>query len=979
MKNLNKVLAMLVVFMMVVSTVAFASFTDVADTSSYATAIDVGVDLGIIKGYDDNTFRPEGEITRAEFAAIVVRLLGQEAQAAGAAASTQFADVPANHWAAGYVNIAVQAGVINGYGNGNFGPDDLVAYQDALTMMVRALGYEPAIGSAGYPTGYLTKAGDLGLTKNVNGTNGVPANRATVAQIAFNALDVPLMTQSGYGTFTQFVINDGYSSTTGTSNVKKTLLSENHSTVKIQGEILSSTDSTSSSTTISEKVEVLITDGLRNKFGIGAGQIWNMEVGSSDALDYVGKKCVMFVEYDEFNTTCTVKAIYETEVDSIVINLSDVETFTRPTSTPVYGDVDEDGVAGNDGNDDGDPSTQDPQQIISYNRTNGLVKTEDFDYTIAAGAAVYYNGVALSDLKANVYVGDSLVLKKSGTIELALLDTSTTTADYDTVYITANDVVVVDNVRDSASRVSTKAASHNQLKTFSYDETDGKVKATLVDANGAAMDWADLEEFDVIGVNYVATNAKAIIKAQVINNTVTGTVTEVDESANWATNPYAATAYKYVWIDDTEYEVKAFAENDKEIKVGDEGTYYLSDSGIVWHEATVSVNTNYAYVIAADNESGMDSARIKMVTADGIATYDVNSKIYVTELNINGGNKYERSTNKLAVNGVAFDLDTIENTLITYKTDANGAITAIEVALTAGTINPVNNQAYDSEDYFTIHNSGNSLTLNNYDPDDYSFNNRYTLTEDTVVFDVTDVNDNTNWEVVALKNLAEGDSLAGAYIYNVDDDDNIGAIVVTSAQGTNISGATNAATFVTGISEAYDEDGVLVDYVKGYVNGEEVVYVSDGVTLPTIGSLVIPEYKSNGDVKNYKTIVNGYQGGVQNSNNEANGYAGSATYVSAGNYTGTLTSQDSAKGRIVINGTTHKIPATANVYVYDSTSNARVKYEVNSYVGRVEYDDPAKSGTGNWVLDDKYTVAKSVDVTLYEYDGDIVDVVYYVK
>ncbi|MEE1042740.1 MAG: S-layer homology domain-containing protein, partial [Clostridia bacterium] len=253
MKNLNKVLAMLVVFMMVVSTVAFAAFTDVADTSSYATAIDVDVDLGIIKGYDDNTFRPEGEITRAEFAAIVVRLLGQEAQSAGAAASTQFADVPASHWAAGYINIAVQAGVINGYGNGNFGPDDLVAYQDALTMMVRALGYEPAIGSAGYPTGYLTKAGDLGLTKNVNGTNGVPANRGTIAQIAFNALDVPLMTQTGYGTFTQYVINDGYSSTSGYTNYKKTLLSENHRTVKVQGVILSSTDATSSSVTGTDK------------------------------------------------------------------------------------------------------------------------------------------------------------------------------------------------------------------------------------------------------------------------------------------------------------------------------------------------------------------------------------------------------------------------------------------------------------------------------------------------------------------------------------------------------------------------------------------------------------------------------------------------------------------------------------------------------------------------------------------------------
>ena len=233
MKNLNKVLAMLVVFMMVVSTVAFASsFTDVASTSSYNTAVSVDADLGLITGYEDGTFKPEGEITRSEFAAIVVRLLGQEAQATAAAASTAFVDVPATHWAAGYVNIATQAGIIKGYGNGKFGPDDLVNYEDAITMVVRALGYEPAIGAAGYPTGYLTKAGELSLTSGVSGTNGVPVNRGTVAQIAFNALDVPLMSQSGYGTFTQYIVNDGTNDT-----VKKTALSEYHSTVKFQGTV----------------------------------------------------------------------------------------------------------------------------------------------------------------------------------------------------------------------------------------------------------------------------------------------------------------------------------------------------------------------------------------------------------------------------------------------------------------------------------------------------------------------------------------------------------------------------------------------------------------------------------------------------------------------------------------------------------------------------------------------------------------------
>ncbi len=925
MKNLNKVLAMLVVFMMVVSTVAFAAFTDVAETSSYATAIDVDVDLGIIKGYDDNTFRPEGEITRAEFAAIVVRLLGQEAQSAGAAASTQFADVPASHWAAGYINIAVQAGVINGYGNGNFGPDDLVAYQDALTMMVRALGYEPAIGSAGYPTGYLTKAGDLGLTKNVNGTNGVPANRGTIAQIAFNSLDVPLMTQSGYGTFTQYVINDGYSSTSGNTNVKKTLLSENHSTVKIQGTILSSTDISSTSTTGTDKVEVKVLNDLDNKFSaIDTGDIINMEVGASDALAYVGKKCILFVEYDEFNDVCTVKALYEVvSNDSIVLDLADIEKYTATS-----------------------------------------VETEDANYSIDAKAKVYYNGVLTSKLADKVYPGDEALLAMSGTMELALLDATNATTDYDTVYITAYDVVVVDEVRAGASRVNVKTASRPILNKIFYDESKGDTKATLLDANSKVMDWADLDENDVVIVKYVAAkDGKTIYEAQVANNTVEGTVTEVDASANWGKDSQKPSDYKYVWIDGTEYKVLACAEADKVINVGDEGTYYVTDSGIVWHEATISVNNNYAYVISGQNEKDMEGAKVRMVTADGIATYDVASKIYVTDMY---GEEYKRSQNKRAVsvdkdgNAVDFDLTSLKGTLITFKTDANGTVTAIEKAL------DVEGTSYEAEDYFTVHKSVVDLT--GFDPDDNTFG-KYTIDENTVIFDVSATDKNgkaepSEYEVVAIKNLAEDDFLKAVTVYNIDDEDYIGAIVVDASSTFSISGSTNAATFVTGSSEAYDEEGVLVEYVKGYLNGEAVTYVCETGMAPAVGTLVIPEYKANGDVKKFNTVANGKVG------NNAKCVGVNATTVAGAN----VITQDSSKGRIVIDGKTYKIPASANVYVYDSTSTARVKYTTDAYIGAVEYDDDYKF----WYVEKDYETKVDVEVTIYEFDGDIVDVVYYV-
>ena len=111
MKNLKRTLAVVIALTMVMSTVAFAAvFSDVEDTASYAEAVELGVAINLFTGYEDGSFKPAGDITRAEFSAVIVRMLGQEAQASGAAGSTKFTDVPSTHWAAGYINICSNTG-----------------------------------------------------------------------------------------------------------------------------------------------------------------------------------------------------------------------------------------------------------------------------------------------------------------------------------------------------------------------------------------------------------------------------------------------------------------------------------------------------------------------------------------------------------------------------------------------------------------------------------------------------------------------------------------------------------------------------------------------------------------------------------------------------------------------------------------------------------------------------------------------------
>jgi hypothetical protein len=192
---------------------AFFSDTD-ADAPTRLAALDV------LNGYPDGTFKPDNAITRAEFAAVAVRSMGLENAAQFAAGPTEFSDVPANHWASGYINVAVDQEIINGYPDGTFKPNQNVTYAEALAMVVRVLGYDHDLVGA-WPTKYLVKGAELKLDKGLGSFNANAfATRGDVAKMADNALTVALMVQIGYGDDKQWVV----SGTAGTD--KETLLGD---------------------------------------------------------------------------------------------------------------------------------------------------------------------------------------------------------------------------------------------------------------------------------------------------------------------------------------------------------------------------------------------------------------------------------------------------------------------------------------------------------------------------------------------------------------------------------------------------------------------------------------------------------------------------------------------------------------------------------------------------------------------------------
>ena len=113
------------------------SFTDVAEDAWYNNAISTMANAGILEGYEDGSFHPNGYITRAEFATIAVRFFDLSYQG-----EDLFPDID-GHWAQDYINQAADAGIIEGYPDGTFGPQKQITRAEAVTMVNRTLDRHP--------------------------------------------------------------------------------------------------------------------------------------------------------------------------------------------------------------------------------------------------------------------------------------------------------------------------------------------------------------------------------------------------------------------------------------------------------------------------------------------------------------------------------------------------------------------------------------------------------------------------------------------------------------------------------------------------------------------------------------------------------------------------------------------------------------------------------------------------------------------
>ena len=201
---MKKLLAMVLALVMTLSLAVSASAVkaDEKINEDYAEAVAVLNGMGVFKGYEDGSFKPENNITRAEVATIIYRIytgdVAKNDKSGLYASYNKFTDMAGAGWAAGYIGYCSNAELVKGYPNGTFQPSGNITGYEVLAMILRAVGYDKngEFTGADWALNVAKYAEQLHILDNVAKTTnlGAPATRELVAEILFRAINVPMVT-----------------------------------------------------------------------------------------------------------------------------------------------------------------------------------------------------------------------------------------------------------------------------------------------------------------------------------------------------------------------------------------------------------------------------------------------------------------------------------------------------------------------------------------------------------------------------------------------------------------------------------------------------------------------------------------------------------------------------------------------------------------------------------------------------------------
>lgn len=778
MKKLTVLLAAVMAFAFSANAYA-ANFSDIAEQPvKVQDSIAKTVALGIINGYEDGTFGPEQNITRAEFAKIAVTAAGAKDTADMLANNnSSFKDVKAAQWYTGWVNASESLGIFQGDGNGNFRPNDTITNQEVITVLMRLLGYNDNLTGT-WPVNYVTQANKSEILDDVAVVAAAPAKRADVVVMLDATLDTELVT---YDKDTnEFVLKQ----TTKSGSDSKTLMEDafkgTYFEVPSFGKVDSLRDAdkqtlnwditykTGNSTTPTDDETVIIDKDTRVSYN--GTSLFDLE-GHQGKVYYVkdnDKLYARFIEVESYTKTVTdAPKLNGTKVE---VNKTKYNGTTTTSGTTVTSTVTWTTNAPNDGT-----GSKNSNYVLYFNDDDQVYAVKsDKDYT---EETYYVKSVTSSTAKLYGSAGTSKSISSS---DDALIYT-------EDGFITFADLKAGDAVQKITTDLYVKV-----------DEVTGTLTKKITDGS--------IEKYTVDGKNYVAANS--------------------DSSVKFLDDEYEATT---VDIDDM---------------YGNEVRMVLNKNNTISAmivDDSITGTKLYGIVLGADGTNGVGnnktSSNVTLFTAEGkTVTYDFDlegsSKGYSIvdhgSTGWAGGAVVDASSKKLA-----------PGAFVEYKLNKDGEIKTINVD-------------YD----YTLTNIGDTSGKIEIDDNRYIGSSNAVLADNAVIFEVSYDDDDVDATIITKSSFLSEDDLTpkdvksdsnpgqdyvGAYFAAfTNSNKEIKALAYTESSGTTYYyGIADGDQFsdgdrTLGIAFAGDEETYDLELAVGVskVTGDDlVVYTKSGDTV----------------------------------------------------------------------------------------------------------------------------------------------------
>ena len=480
----RRILGMILVLTMMFSLIVAPNATSVSADDYYDVAdldcelaVDVVSALGIMGGYTDGSFLPYNTITKAEMAAVAVKLAGLDASGEDAPDDMDlFNDMyDYDGWASGVVAVAKSAGIARADSEGNFNPDMSASYEDAVQMVVSAIGYgHQAMNRGGKPADYVYVAKRLGITKKLSTSMGNNITRGDVALLVYAALTVDLMQPVSYAGSGTIVT---YEAVTGVN-----ALNTYFDVYEVSGIIAENEYAAIYGDTTVDEEQVLINDEV-------------FKVGYTDIASYLGYYATVYALETEGSDYRTIIAYGVKNVKNNTITIYDEQFDSVTTSVEGY-------------------------EYKYWNDRENDKKAKKVE--TCATPLVLYNGKAVIDVTKELLIpenGHVVFIDNNGDDKYDIIDIW----EYELVYVF------------SASNTSGNVTNYyNRAETYKFNPDSEDYHVTFLNAYGGQAQLSDIRQYSVL---YLYQSVDKLEKKVVVaNNKINGTITEISSDGEYTIN-----------------------------------------------------------------------------------------------------------------------------------------------------------------------------------------------------------------------------------------------------------------------------------------------------------------------------------------------------------------------------------------------------------------------------------------------------------